>query len=116
MNKEVYTVYGFDDCPGCNKSKKLLEKHNKTFNYVNVVENLDVQKAFFKKTTGTETPKPLPRVPQIYWYDPIRSNGDPNFEVHIGGLEDLEAWLTDNYRIKGQHPWTPSPNEWKGLI
>ena len=102
---ELYTVYGTHDCEYCERTKILLDHYKKNWRFVNVTEKAEYMEAFNKKTNNAK------KVPQIFLYQTERGE----YEVHIGGFNDLQAWLDNSYRIKGQHT-RPVTNEWKGLI
>ena len=75
-------IYGTNNCVFCDKAKKLLERYEKEYTYINVAENEDTTAAFFQKFPNVRT------VPQIV-YDGI----DRGYEVHIGGYTELKKWL-----------------------
>jgi glutaredoxin len=102
---EMFTVYGALDCVFCERTKILLDHYKKNWRFVNVTEKVEYMEAFNKKTNNAK------KVPQIFLYQTERGE----YEVHIGGFNDLQAWLDNSYRIKGQHT-RPVTNEWKGLI
>ena len=102
---ELYTVYGTSDCTYCERAKTLLDHYDKNWRFVDIMEKKEYINAFNKKTNNAK------KVPQIFLYQSVRGE----YEVHIGGYNDLQAWLDNSYRIKGQHT-RPVTNEWKGLI
>ena len=73
----VYEIYGTDSCKFCIKSKELLERYHKEYNFIDVIQNDDVFAAFSKKFPNVN------RVPQILLDDGF----------HIGGYRELERWL-----------------------
>jgi len=102
---ELYTVYGTEECEYCQKAKVLLDHYNKNWRFVNIMEKKEYLEAFKKKTNNAS------KVPQVCLYQSARGE----YEVHIGGYNDLQAWLDGSYQIRGQHT-RPVTNEWKGLI
>ena len=88
----VFTVYGAKTCRYCALAQEILENYGHEYNYVDVTSSMPVQKAFFEKTSYAKT------VPQIFVDEPVRG-----YEVHVGGYDDLVAWLTGNYKTRGQH-------------
>ena len=80
----MFEVYGAPTCTWCEKAKWLLDYHKKPYTYIDVTESADIQSAFFRRFPKTKT------VPQI-----VFDGHDRGYEVHIGGYEDLERWLTD---------------------
>ncbi len=75
-------IYGTENCVFCDKAKRLLERYEKEYTYIDVTETEDITAAFFKKFPNVKT------VPQIV-YDGI----DRGYPVHIGGYKELERWL-----------------------
>ena len=102
---EMYTIYGTPDCTYCERAKVLLDHYDKNWRSVNVMEKAEYMEAFNKKTKNAK------KVPQIFLYQSARGE----YEVHIGGYDDLQAWLDGSYQIRGQHT-RPMSNEWKGLV
>ena len=102
---EMYTIYGTPDCTFCERAKVLLDHYDKNWRSVNVMEKAEYMEAFNKKTKNAK------KVPQIFLYQSARGE----YEVHIGGYDDLQAWLDGSYQIRGQHT-RPMSNEWKGLV
>lgn len=88
----VFTVYGSDSCHYCALAREILENHGHYYNYVNVTTSPEIQKAFFEKTDYVK------QVPQVFVDEPIRG-----YEVWIGGYDDLRAWLSGKYYIRGEH-------------
>ena len=82
--KASYEVYGAPGCEYCSKTKWLLDYHNIPYEYIDVMENAEVQSAFFKKFPNTNT------VPQIMF-----DGHDRGYPVHIGGYDQLEKWLKE---------------------
>ena len=78
----MFEIYGTDNCVFCNKAKVLLEKCQKEYRFIDVVENEDITAAFFKKFPNVKT------VPQIMF-----DGRDRGYPVHIGGYTELERWL-----------------------
>ena len=78
----MYEIYGTNNCVFCDKAKRMLDDYDKSYTYINVMENQDTTMAFFKKFPDVKT------VPQIM-YDGV----DRGYEVHIGGFKELEMWL-----------------------
>lgn len=89
MRKEEYIIYGTDTCVFCDRAKTILNHYDKNWSYVDIMESPEIQKAFFKKTNNAKT------VPQVFMYDPVRSYGNEELEVLIGGYENLEQWLKE---------------------
>lgn len=102
---EMFTVYGAPDCTFCERTKILLDHYNKDWRWVDVTERAEYLEAFNRKTNNAK------KVPQIFLYQTVRGE----YEIHIGGYNDLQAWLDGSYKLKGQHT-RPVTNEWKGLI
>ena len=73
-------------------AREILENHGHYYNYVNVTTSPEIQKAFFEKTDYVK------QVPQVFVDEPIRG-----YEVWIGGYDDLRAWLSGKYYIRGEH-------------
>ena len=73
----MYEIYGTDSCKFCIKSKELLERYHKEYNFIDVIQNDDVFAAFSKKFPNVN------RIPQI-------TEGDN----HIGGYKELRKWLS----------------------
>lgn len=88
----VFTIYGTKTCHYCALAQEILENYGHEYNYVDVTASKPIQQAFFEKTSYAKT------VPQIFVDEPVRG-----YEVHVGGYNDLVAWLTGNYKSKGQH-------------
>ena len=78
----MFELYGTTGCEWCDKAKWLLDYHNKSYTYIDVMENPDIQAAFFKRFPNTN------KVPQI-----IFDGADRGYPVHIGGYDELEQWL-----------------------
>ena len=70
-------IYGTDNCTFCDKAKQLLQRYDKEYTYINVIETEDMTAAFFKKFPGVKT------VPQLALDDGF----------HIGGYTELKKWL-----------------------
>ena len=90
---EMYTVYGTPDCTYCERAKVLLDHYDKHWQFVNVMEKAEYMEAFNKKTNNAK------KVPQIFVYQTVRGE----YDVHIGGYDDLSAWLNGSYHTKGEH-------------
>jgi glutaredoxin len=88
----VFTVYGAKTCHYCALAQEILENYGHEYNYVDVTASKSIQQAFFEKTSHAKT------VPQIFVDEPMRG-----YEVHVGGYDDLVAWLTGKYKSKGKH-------------
>ena len=73
----MYEIYGTDSCKFCIKSKELLERYHKEYNFIDAIQNDDVFAAFSKKFPNVN------RIPQIVLG-----------EEHIGGYSELEKGLT----------------------
>ena len=69
-------IYGTDNCTFCDKAKQLLQRYDKEYTYINVIETEDMTAAFFKKFPNVN------QVPQI-------TEGDQ----YIGGFNELKQWL-----------------------
>ena len=78
----MFEIYGAPGCNWCERVKWLLDYHNKSYTYIDVMENADIQAAFFKRFPNTN------KVPQI-----IFDGADRGYPVHIGGYDELEQWL-----------------------
>ena len=102
---EMFTIFGTQSCVFCEKAKILLDHYDKNYRLVDVMEEPEYLEAFKKKTNNAT------KVPQIFLYQTVRGE----YEVHIGGYDDLSAWLNGSYHTKGQ-PGKPVNNEWKGLV
>ena len=77
----MYTIYTQDLCGYCTAAKQLLEKHNYTYEEINISKDKNARA--FLKGNGYKT------VPQIF----IRGK-------HIGGYNDLMTYFeetTSNY-------------------
>jgi glutaredoxin len=70
-------MYGTNDCVFCDRAKELLQRYDKEYTYINVIETEDITEAFFKKFPGVKT------VPQLALDDGF----------HIGGYTELKKWL-----------------------
>ncbi len=73
------TLFSRDGCPYCTRAKGLL--HDAGIHFEELVLNRDFSESTIRAVSGMTT------VPQVF------VNGD-----HIGGSEDLEAWLARNER------------------
>ena len=75
---EKYNVYGKPGCGFCTRAKRLLDRMNLDYNYIDIDE--DSQARFFvKEVIGTK------KVPQIF-----------KGTDYIGGYTELAAYLEDN--------------------
>jgi glutaredoxin len=81
-----YIIYGTQICNFCDDSKDLLDKYEKGYTFIDVSESPDTTAAFFKKFPNVRT------VPQI-----VYEGRDRGYPVHIGGFQQLEAWLGARY-------------------
>ena len=70
-------MYGTNDCVFCDRAKELLQRYDKEYTYINVIETEDITEAFFKKFPDVRT------VPQLALSDGF----------HIGGYTELKKWL-----------------------
>ena len=75
----MFEVFGTSSCHFCAMAREVLENWGKEYNYIDVGENADIQKAFFTKFNNTKI------VPQI-----VDEQGH-----HIGGYVELREWLKD---------------------
>jgi len=71
----MFIVYGTPNCAWCDRSKELLKRHEKAYEYVDVSEDEDARTMFIENGYRT--------VPQVY--DGLN---------YIGGYEKLEDYLT----------------------
>jgi len=94
VRKEEYIVYGSDRCSYCHRARILLEHYEYNYRYIDVAESAEVQQEFYKKTKNAKT------VPQIYYYDPVRSYGNENLEWRIGGFDELVVWLKEKRKYE----------------
>jgi len=72
-----YTIYGKPGCIFCVKAKKLLDRHNLKYDYVDLEE--DHQAMYFVREVLNAR-----KVPQI-----MKNNDDGSAE-YIGGYDDLK--------------------------
>jgi len=84
---EEHIIYGTKRCVFCERSKTLIEHHGYKWIFMDVEESPEIQEKFFKKFQNVNS------VPQIAYYDPVRSYGNENMEVVIGNFEALSDWL-----------------------
>ena len=72
----MFEIYGTIDCVYCDMAKKLLAVYDKEYAFIDVIENEDINAAFFNKFPNVN------QVPQI-------TEGDQ----YIGGFNELKQWL-----------------------
>ena len=72
----MFEIYGTLNCVYCDMAKKLLAIYDKEYAFIDVVENDDINAAFFNKFPNVN------QVPQI-------TEGDQ----YIGGFNELKQWL-----------------------
>jgi|TARA_B100000959_G_scaffold156478_1_gene164075 glutaredoxin len=82
----MYEIYGTKNCRFCDKAKTILKEQGQEYTFIDVAESDDITAAFFKKFPNVN------KVPQIM-YDGV----DRGYPVHIGGFQQLEAWLGARY-------------------
>jgi len=82
----MFEIYGTTDCAYCDRAKILLAMKEKDYTFIDVSESPDTTAAFFKKFPNVRT------VPQI-----VYEGRDRGYPVHIGGFQQLEAWLGARY-------------------
>ena len=97
MRKEEYVVYGIDNCSWCERAKTIIEHYGYQCKYVNLKESQEIKETFNRKTRGATA------VPQIFYYDPVRTYGNEKMEVHVGGYEELSDWLRQKTLYKKQN-------------
>ncbi len=91
IRPEEYIVYGSDNCGYCTRAKEVLEQYGRKYHYVDVMKD-DVPASFYHRTNNAKT------LPQVFMHDPVRSYGNPNIEVHIGGYSELAVWLEERHQ------------------
>lgn len=77
MNPKI-VIYTKDNCPYCDRAKRLLKSKNYAFEEIDLTHDAQGRVALVEKAGGQKT------VPQIFIND-----------SHIGGCEDLERLEKD---------------------
>lgn len=73
----MYIVYGRDNCPACEQTKKLLESKKLEFKYLKVGSDVTIDELLQK------CPEPIRTVPQIF------KDND-----YIGGFDQCYKYVT----------------------
>lgn len=100
MRQEEYIIYGDKSDPETIRAQTVIEYHGVPCKVIGVSEVDKVFSSLYERVGG----KPFP---QIFYFDPVRSYGNENMEVHIGGLDKLYEWLRQKYDIRHQ--------DWKNI-
>lgn len=79
----LYTVYGHNECPWCDKTLTLLDKEGLPYSYINVRVNLEARNDLVRRGYRT--------VPQVFYGQKLIHT-----QVRIGGYEDLVAFIEKN--------------------
>lgn len=74
-----FTIYGFDECPYCQKAKNLLTTEGAAFEYVNVGNNRETRSCWLDCKGFEGKDRTFPRV---YFNNSL-----------LGGYTDLENFL-----------------------
>ena len=85
MRKEEYIVLGKYNCYLTQYAINTIVFYSKKYKLVEIGD--DDSGKYIRRLKREDI------IPQIFYYDPIRTYGREDMEVHLGGLDELYAWF-----------------------
>lgn len=93
MNEnEIFIIWGKENCPFCDRAKRLLESKHINYDYLQLGVDYDREDLL-------EMAPDARSVPQIWYAEDDNLINDKNAWTYVGGYSDLEKWFKNEVEV-----------------